>query len=179
MLYGLENPMLLGAKITMPCFFFKGHSVASRTFIVLSYNVLSDLYETSDIYNYCPPWALSWPYRRQNFLREIVGYQEDTLWLQEVLLFSWNNTETLIKNECTCDAIVWHASYAIYFLTLTFMSCIGLNDSIEKVCICDFISWHKKCIIYPHFAFLSSILEFECICVAILPSLEFSFFFKI
>uniref|UniRef100_A0A0D6R0B4 poly(A)-specific ribonuclease n=1 Tax=Araucaria cunninghamii TaxID=56994 RepID=A0A0D6R0B4_ARACU len=62
----------------------EGRTAASGTFTVLSYNVLSDLYATSDMYSYCPPWALSWPYRRQNLLREIVGYHPDILCLQEV-----------------------------------------------------------------------------------------------
>lgn len=62
----------------------EGRTAASGTFTVLSYNVLSDLYATSDMYSYCPPWALSWPYRRQNLLREIVGYRPDILCLQEV-----------------------------------------------------------------------------------------------
>ena len=64
----------------------EGCTAASRTLILLSYNVLSDLYATSDMYNYCPSWALSWTYHCQNLLHEIVGYQEDILCLQEVLL---------------------------------------------------------------------------------------------
>ncbi|KAH7440973.1 hypothetical protein KP509_03G018800 [Ceratopteris richardii] len=62
----------------------EGHLSAAGTFTVLSYNVLADLYATSDMYSYCPPWALSWAYRRQNLLREIVGYRADILCLQEV-----------------------------------------------------------------------------------------------
>ncbi|KAL2466267.1 Carbon catabolite repressor protein 41 [Abeliophyllum distichum] len=54
------------------------------TFTVLSYNILSEVYATSELYSYCPPWALSWPYRRQNLLREIVGYRADIVCLQEV-----------------------------------------------------------------------------------------------
>lgn len=54
------------------------------TFTVLSYNVLADLYASSEVYSYCPPWALSWAYRRQNLLRELVGYRADILCLQEV-----------------------------------------------------------------------------------------------
>ncbi|KAL4571619.1 hypothetical protein LXL04_018382 [Taraxacum kok-saghyz] len=57
---------------------------SSGTFTVLSYNILCDSYATSDIYGYCPSWALSWPYRRQNLLREIVGYLADIVCLQEV-----------------------------------------------------------------------------------------------
>ena len=58
--------------------------MASGSFTVLSYNILSDAYATSEIYGYCPSWALSWQYRRQNLLREIVGYHADILCLQEV-----------------------------------------------------------------------------------------------
>ncbi|CAD5179806.1 unnamed protein product, partial [Musa acuminata subsp. malaccensis] len=57
---------------------------SSGTFSVLSYNILSDAYATSEAYSYCPTWALSWPYRRQNLLREIIGYHADILCLQEV-----------------------------------------------------------------------------------------------
>lgn len=54
------------------------------TFTVLSYNILSDVFATSEAYSYCPSWALSWPYRKQNLLREIVGYRADIVCLQEV-----------------------------------------------------------------------------------------------
>ncbi|XP_057486395.1 carbon catabolite repressor protein 4 homolog 1-like [Actinidia eriantha] len=57
---------------------------STGTFTVLSYNILSDVYATNEIYSYCPSWALSWPYRRQNLLREIVGYRADIVCLQEV-----------------------------------------------------------------------------------------------
>lgn len=57
---------------------------STGTFTVLSYNILSDAYGTSELYSYCPSWALSWPYRRQNLLREIVGYHADIVCLQEV-----------------------------------------------------------------------------------------------
>ncbi|XP_078435738.1 carbon catabolite repressor protein 4 homolog 1-like [Wolffia australiana] len=57
---------------------------AAGSFTVLSYNILSDANATSEIYGYCPSWALSWQYRRQNLLREIVGYHADILCLQEV-----------------------------------------------------------------------------------------------
>ncbi|RLN18414.1 hypothetical protein C2845_PM02G14420 [Panicum miliaceum] len=56
------------------------------TFTVLSYNILADAYATSDTYSYCPTWALSWTYRRQNLLREIIGYHADIICLQEVQL---------------------------------------------------------------------------------------------
>ncbi|KAK2990683.1 hypothetical protein RJ640_029358 [Escallonia rubra] len=58
--------------------------ISSGTFTVLSYNILSDASATNELYSYCPSWALSWPYRRQNLLREIVGYRADIVCLQEV-----------------------------------------------------------------------------------------------
>ncbi|CAO2831871.1 unnamed protein product [Amaranthus hypochondriacus] len=61
-----------------------GRNASSGTFTVLSYNILADIFATSDTYSYCPSWALSWPYRRQNLLREIVGYRADIVCLQEV-----------------------------------------------------------------------------------------------
>ncbi|XP_038693125.1 carbon catabolite repressor protein 4 homolog 1-like [Tripterygium wilfordii] len=61
-----------------------GRISSSGTFTVLSYNILSDAYAISEAYSYCPSWAFSWPYRRQNLLREIVGYRADIICLQEV-----------------------------------------------------------------------------------------------
>lgn len=61
-----------------------GRIQSAGSFTVLSYNILSDTSASSDLYSYCPPWALSWPYRRQNLLREIVGYRADVVCLQEV-----------------------------------------------------------------------------------------------
>ncbi|CAJ1880431.1 unnamed protein product [Sphenostylis stenocarpa] len=61
-----------------------GRMTSSESFTVLSYNILSDAYASNDLYSYCPSWALSWPYRRQNLLREIVGYRADIICLQEV-----------------------------------------------------------------------------------------------
>lgn len=61
-----------------------GRLPSSGTFTVLSYNILSDAYAVSEQFSYCPTWALSWSYRRQNLLREILGYHADILCLQEV-----------------------------------------------------------------------------------------------
>lgn len=61
-----------------------GRIQSAGSFTVLSYNILTDTSASSELYSYCPPWALSWPYRRQNLLREIVGYRADVVCLQEV-----------------------------------------------------------------------------------------------
>ncbi|KAM7265363.1 hypothetical protein ACFE04_003046 [Oxalis oulophora] len=61
-----------------------GRVSSAGNFTVLSYNILSDAYASNELYSYCPSWALSWAYRRQNLLREIVGYRADIICLQEV-----------------------------------------------------------------------------------------------
>ena len=53
-------------------------------FTVMTYNVLADLYATAEMYHYCPPWALSWAYRKQALLREILHQHADIVCLQEV-----------------------------------------------------------------------------------------------
>lgn len=56
---------------------------------VVSYNILADLYADSDytrthLFPYCPPYALKIDYRKQLFIKEILGYNSDILCLQEV-----------------------------------------------------------------------------------------------
>lgn len=75
-----------------------GRIQSAGSFTVLSYNILSDTSASSDLYSYCPPWALSWPYRRQNLLREIVGYRADVVCLQEVCFFVWTWLRLLFKS---------------------------------------------------------------------------------
>lgn len=60
--------------------------VPKRNFKVLSYNILADLYAITDRFDYCPSWAILWPYRRKNLLQEIIGYDADIICLQEVLV---------------------------------------------------------------------------------------------
>lgn len=97
---GASNTIMTSRVIPAPCptprrlIPISGSDVHSRldydgrtsigTFTVLSYNILCDTFATAESYSYCPTWALSWPYRRQNLLREIVGYHADIICLQEV-----------------------------------------------------------------------------------------------
>ncbi|KAM2668627.1 hypothetical protein EV2_020200 [Malus domestica] len=64
----------------------KEHSSNDVTFRVLSYNILADYLATSgsNWHFYCPDWALSWEYRQQNLLYEIIEYDADILCVQEV-----------------------------------------------------------------------------------------------
>ncbi|KAI3978537.1 hypothetical protein MKX01_015712 [Papaver californicum] len=56
----------------------------TRSFSVLSYNILADMYASPGRYNYCPASALNWEYRSQNLLREIIRYDADVICLQEL-----------------------------------------------------------------------------------------------
>lgn len=61
----------------------------NHQFRVVTYNLLADLYADSDysrteLFPYCPPYALAIDYRKQLFLKEIVGYHGDIICLQEV-----------------------------------------------------------------------------------------------
>ncbi|CAI9096076.1 OLC1v1032147C1 [Oldenlandia corymbosa var. corymbosa] len=60
--------------------------VKNGGFRVLSYNLSADMYVRSgrNNYDYCPPEKLTWEYRSQNLLKEILSYEADILCLQEV-----------------------------------------------------------------------------------------------
>ncbi|XP_056632626.1 2',5'-phosphodiesterase 12 isoform X1 [Diorhabda sublineata] len=56
---------------------------------IVTYNILADLYCDSDytrteLHPYCPPYALEIDYRKQLFIKEIIGYNSDIICLQEV-----------------------------------------------------------------------------------------------
>ncbi|KAH9261893.1 hypothetical protein BASA81_000549 [Batrachochytrium salamandrivorans] len=53
-------------------------------FRVVTYNILADIYATTQIFPYCPKWAMNWRYRRVQIMREIVSYDADIICLQEV-----------------------------------------------------------------------------------------------
>lgn len=61
----------------------------SNQFRVVSYNLLADYYCDSDfsrtqLFPYCPPYALAIEYRKLLFIRELLGYRADICCLQEV-----------------------------------------------------------------------------------------------
>lgn len=61
----------------------------NHQFRVVTYNLLADLYADSDysrstLFPYCPPYALAIDYRKQLFMKEILGYNGDIVCLQEV-----------------------------------------------------------------------------------------------
>lgn len=56
----------------------------TETFTVLCYNILCEKYATERMYGYTPSWALSWEYRKELILTEVMNYEADFLCLQEV-----------------------------------------------------------------------------------------------
>lgn len=59
------------------------------SFRITCYNILADLYADSDysrsvLYPHCPPYALNMDYRKQLLIKEIIGYNADVCFLQEV-----------------------------------------------------------------------------------------------
>lgn len=57
---------------------------ATETLSALCYNILCEKYATERLYGYTPSWALSWDYRKELILTEIMNYDTDFLCLQEV-----------------------------------------------------------------------------------------------
>jgi len=57
---------------------------AGERFRIVTYNVLAEIYATQQQYPYTDFWALSWDYRFQNLLRELLDARPDVICLQEV-----------------------------------------------------------------------------------------------
>ncbi|KAG6919371.1 hypothetical protein DXG01_006920 [Tephrocybe rancida] len=56
----------------------------TETISVLSYNILCEKYATERLYGYTPAWALTWDYRKELVLTELMNHDADFLCLQEV-----------------------------------------------------------------------------------------------
>jgi len=61
-----------------------GSGGGGARFRMVTYNVLAEIYATQQQYPYCDFWALSWDYRFQNILREVLDACPDVICLQEV-----------------------------------------------------------------------------------------------
>uniref|UniRef100_A0A182TCK2 Uncharacterized protein n=1 Tax=Anopheles maculatus TaxID=74869 RepID=A0A182TCK2_9DIPT len=68
---------------------FTQQKLKDGQFRVVSYNLLAELYSDSDysrtvLFSYTPQYALEMDYRKQLFIKEILGYRGDIVCLQEV-----------------------------------------------------------------------------------------------
>ncbi|XP_074579423.1 carbon catabolite repressor protein 4 homolog 1-like isoform X1 [Curcuma longa] len=115
--------------------------ISSGTFSVLSYNILSDAYATSEAYNYCPTWALSWSYRRQNLLQEIIGYHADILCLQEVQNDHFeeffapeldkHGYQALYKKKTS--EVYFHIAFIIFFHVLASIQLCPMTQILDQI----------------------------------------------
>ncbi|GAA5903690.1 hypothetical protein JCM5296_002120 [Sporobolomyces johnsonii] len=62
-----------------------------ETFSLMCYNILCDKYATPQMYGYTPSWALSWEYRKELILQEVLLYGSDIICLQEVDTEAYEN----------------------------------------------------------------------------------------
>jgi len=51
-------------------------------YLVMTYNVLSDKYASSQTYAYTPSWVLNWENRSKKIIKEILEYSPDIVCLQ-------------------------------------------------------------------------------------------------
>ncbi|XP_054284725.1 2',5'-phosphodiesterase 12-like [Macrosteles quadrilineatus] len=68
---------------------FTSKKTPHGSFRVVSYNLLADTYTSMDTtqaeyFPYCPAYALNIDYRKQLFMKELLGYNADLICLQEV-----------------------------------------------------------------------------------------------
>ena len=59
-----------------------GASSGQDTFTMFCYNILAENYATPQMYGYTPSWALTWEYRKELILQEILAYSADIVCLQ-------------------------------------------------------------------------------------------------
>lgn len=68
---------------------FTSDRLTGSKFRIVSYNLLADLYAASEtaikeLFPYCPEYALNIDYRKQLFVKELIGYNADLMCLCEV-----------------------------------------------------------------------------------------------
>lgn len=74
-------------------------------FRIATYNVLAEIYATQQQYPYCDFWALSWDYRFQNILREIMEASPDVVCLQEVQADHYENHLYAAMNDAGYEGV--------------------------------------------------------------------------
>ncbi|GAA5928443.1 CCR4-Not complex 3'-5'-exoribonuclease subunit Ccr4 [Sporobolomyces koalae] len=83
-----------------------------ETFSLMCYNVLCDRYATPQLYGYTPSWALSWEYRKELILQEVLLYGSDIICLQEVDTESYENYFAELLSSHDYDGVHYPKSRA-------------------------------------------------------------------
>ncbi|KAG0021391.1 Glucose-repressible alcohol dehydrogenase transcriptional effector [Entomortierella chlamydospora] len=90
-----------------------GASSGQDTFTTFCYNILAENYATSQMYGYTPSWALTWEYRKELILQEILAYSADIVCLQEVELGQYEDYfKEQMKQQADYDGVFWPKSRA-------------------------------------------------------------------
>lgn len=84
----------------------------AETFSVLGYNILCEKYATERLYGYTPAWALSWDYRKELILNEIIQSDADFLCLQEVDVAQYEDYFTKHLSLRGYEGVYWPKSRA-------------------------------------------------------------------
>jgi len=79
---------------------------------LLCYNVLCERAATAKLYGYTPSWALTWDYRKELILAEIVGSDADFLCLQEVDVAQYEEYFLENLSQHDYDGAYWPKSRA-------------------------------------------------------------------
>lgn len=79
---------------------------------VLCYNVLCERAATAKLYGYTPSWALTWDYRKELILAEILGSDADFLCLQEVDVAQYEEFFLENLSQRDYDGVYWPKSRA-------------------------------------------------------------------
>ncbi|KAF9446344.1 hypothetical protein P691DRAFT_804344 [Macrolepiota fuliginosa MF-IS2] len=88
------------------------HDPSAEAFSVLCYNILCEKYATERLYGYTPAWALSWEYRKELILNEVVNSDADFLCLQEVDVAQYEDYFTKNLGLHDYESVYWPKSRA-------------------------------------------------------------------
>lgn len=84
----------------------------TESFNLLSYNILCDKYATPQMYGYTPSWALSWEYRKDFILQEIMSYGADICCMQEVASEQYEDYFLHHLSQHDYEGVYWQKSRA-------------------------------------------------------------------
>ncbi|KAK3826044.1 MAG: Endonuclease/exonuclease/phosphatase [Benniella sp.] len=88
-------------------------STGQDTFTMFCYNILAENYATPQMYGYTPSWALTWEYRKELILQEILAYGADIICLQEVESGQYEDYfKEQMKLQADYDGVFWPKSRA-------------------------------------------------------------------
>lgn len=82
----------------------------AETFSVLCYNILSEKLATERMYGYTPAWALSWEYRKELILTEVMNSDADFLCLQEVDIAHYEDYFSKHLGDQGYEGVFWPKS---------------------------------------------------------------------